>query len=344
MKKKKNRKSAKRRVLSTICVILAIVLAAMLLVTFYADHLLGKINLSDGKWETLSREELEELLNPSEEIDPDFTGPVLSGDEIDWGTSPDHSIGKEKEIINILLIGQDTRGAARGRSDSMILCTINTAKKSITLTSFLRDLYVQIPGYADNRINAAYALGGPDLLNATLEKNFGIHVDGNVEVDFNQFTKIIDLIGGVEMELTGSEAGYINMVAEGNYVTSGTNLLDGKLALIYARNRHDIDGDFSRTNRQRKLLTAVFEKYKTAKLTTQLSLLEEILPMITTNLTKGEIVDYATDVLPLLTGSEINTLHIPTDDGYSNAVINGMMVLVPDLEVNNQAIRDMLGS
>lgn len=340
-KKKSSRRSAKRTLLTILCVVLAVVLTGMLGITIYAEHLLGRIQFKDGSWMPLTPEELEQL-QEEETVDPNFTGPVLDSDDIQWGSDPDHLIGAEKEIINILLIGQDTRTAARGRSDSMILCTINTKTKSVTLTSFMRDLYVQIPGYDDNRINAAYAFGGTKLLNQTLEKNFGIYVDGNVEVDFQQFSRIVDLIGGVEMELTANEAAYINMVAEGNYVSAGKNLLNGDLALIYARNRHDVDGDFSRTNRQRKLLTTVFEKYKSAKLTTLLATLEELLPMVTTDMSKSEIVGYATDVLPLLAGSQINSMHIPVDDGYTNAVINGMMVLVPDMEKNNQALAEAL--
>ncbi|MFQ9799037.1 MAG: LCP family protein [Clostridia bacterium] len=100
-------------------------------------------------------------------------------------------------MVNILLIGQDRReGEGRQRSDSMILATINKKSQSIYLTSFMRDMYVPIPGYSDNRINAAYAFGGMDLLDDTIETNFGIHIDGNVEVDFSGFKTLIDMMGG----------------------------------------------------------------------------------------------------------------------------------------------------
>ena len=95
---------------------------------------------------------------------------------------------QDKDIVNLLLIGQDRReGQDRQRADSMIMVTLNKKTKQISMTSFMRDLYVQIPGYSDNRINATYAFGGMDLLDSTLNTNFGVEIAGNVEVDFGEF-------------------------------------------------------------------------------------------------------------------------------------------------------------
>ena len=224
----------------------------------------------------------------------------------------------------------------------MILCTFNKHTKTLTMTSFLRDLYVEIPGYQDNRINAAYAAGGMSLLNETLKENFGIHIDGNIEVDFNQFAQIVDLLGGVTMELRQDEADVINRDAPGT-VSAGTQLLTGQQALAYARIRSlDADGDFSRTNRQRKVISALLDAYKNASLSTVLSLLDDILPMITTDMNDVKIIAYATELFPMLSGADIVSQRIPADGSYSGKMINGMSVLVADMEASRQLLEDTL--
>lgn len=350
---KKSASSGKRIALTVLCVVLGVVLVAMLGATIYVEHLLDRMNYVDSSESqpTLSEEEIlaidQELLAAEEEtLDPDFTGPVLNEEDVDLGDGADVQIGGEEDdnIVNILLIGQDTRTGVRSRSDSMILCTFNVEKNTLTLTSFMRDMYVKIPGYRNQRINAAYAYGGMTLLDDTLYENFGIYVDGNVEVDFNQFADIIDLLGGVEMELNSNEASFINTWANTtSTVKVGKNLLNGQQALWHARNRRDIDGDFSRTNRQRELLSALVDKYRNSKITTMISLLNEIMPMVTTDMTKDEIVTYVKDLFPMLASCEIVTQHIPVDGGYENAVIGGAQVLVPDMEKNIQALVDSLG-
>ena len=153
-------------------------------------------------------------------------------------------------LINILLVGQDRQaGQGRQRSDTMILCSYNPNTNEVSLISFLRDLYVSIPGgYSNNRLNAAYAFGGFPLLYKTLEQNFGVKIDGGVEVDFGGFTELIDLIGGVDIYLTAKEAPYVATSCK-----EGMNHLNGRKALNYARIRK-IDSDFGRTNRQRTLI------------------------------------------------------------------------------------------
>lgn len=149
-------------------------------------------------------------------------------------------------IKSILLIGQDKReGESRQRSDSMILATLDKDQGTVSLTSFMRDLYVAIPGYSTTRINAAYAYGGMDLLDQTLEENFGVKIDGNVEVDFEVFQVLVDKVGGIDLELTQAEADYIcgrdqsvlypqPLRSDWN-LQAGMNHLDGEQALIHAR-------------------------------------------------------------------------------------------------------------
>ncbi len=335
--------SVKRAALSFLCIVLAIILTVMLSVTLYFRHLLGSINYIDpDDIFTLSQAELDAFLSGEPE-DPNADAPSMDAGDVEFGEHGTQIGGKGSDLVNILLIGQDRReGEGRARSDTMILCTFNKSTKTLTLTSFLRDLYVEIPGYKDNRINASYAAGGMSLLNATLEHNFGIHVDGNVEVDFNQFAKIVDLLGGVTIELQQNEANEINSTASGT-VYSGPQLLNGEQALAYARIRRlDADGDFSRTSRQRKVINALLESYKSASLSKVLSLLDDILPMITTDLSDARIIAYATELFPMLSDATIVSQRIPADGHYAGRMINGMSVLVADMEASRQLLEDTL--
>ena len=335
----------KRTTKIIVCVILSIVLVAALGVTIFAQYLLGKLNYSDRMQPSLSQEEIDAIQNgDGETVDPNFTGPNLNGDEIDWGEVY-ATIGGDDNIVNVMLIGQDRRpGEDRARSDSMILVTFNKEKKTITMTSFMRDLYVKIPGgYLDNRINVSYSLGGIELLNQTLYENFGVVVDATVEVDFGQFRNIIDLLGGVEIELDEAEARYINKKMNTRDVEPGLQVLNGKQALWYARNRSTGGtSDFGRTNRQRTVLNALIEAYKNKPLTEMIGLLDDILPLITTDLTQGEIIRYVTALFPMFSECEIVTQQIPVQGGFYDATIRGMQVLVPNMDMNRQALIDSL--
>lgn len=332
--------SAKRVAMTMLCVVLGFILAVMLSVTLYFQHLLRQINYvapEDGY--TLSQEELDAYLGSDSLNEPD-----LPAQEDDTDKESDTLIGgKGSHLVNILLIGQDRReGEGRARSDSMILCTFNKKTGQITMTSFLRDLYVKIPGYYDNRINAAYAAGGMSLLNETLKTNFGIHVDGNVEVDFGQFSQIIDLLGGVTMEIRQDEAEQIN-AATGSQLAAGTYVLTGDQALAYARIRSiDADGDFSRTSRQRKVINALLDAYKNSSITTILGLLDDILPMVTTDMSQAKLLTHALTLFPLLAKANIVSQRIPADGTYSGQMINGMSVLVADADATRLYLEETL--
>ena len=238
-----------------------------------------------------------------------------------------------KHVINILLIGQDRReGESRARSDTMILVSVNTERKSISLVSLMRDLYVQIPGYSDNRINAAYQWGGMELLDETVLENFGVEVDGNVEADFEQFETIIDILGGVDVEMSKGEAEYMKYVMESGDVQEGENHLNGKQALDFARMR-GLDDDFHRTERQRRLLTRLAEKLQSASVQQLLDLVNEVLPHVSTDMSSTQMLGYAASAIQVyLSGAEIATGRIPAESMYSDAEIRGMQVLVPNLE------------
>ena len=343
------RHSGKRTLLIVLCILLALILALMIAGTVYLQSMMNLIGHTDGSAHTtMSQEEYEQWLKDQQEtLDPDFTGEVLDPSDVTWGdvTEP---IEQDEGIINILLIGQDHReGEGRARSDAMILCTINKSTKTLTMTSFMRDMYVQIPGYHDNRINASYQLGGMELLDACLRVNFGVQVDGNVEVDFDGFIEVIDMLGGVDMELTSAEAEYLNR--RGNWdvddstawqwdLKAGKNHLTGEQALAYSRIRYVGNGDFGRTERQRKVLNALMEKCKKLSVLELNSLLQKLLPMLTTDMSNAQILNYAVDFFPLLSDLTIVTQRVPAEGTYSDAYINGMSVLKVDLEANRKLL------
>lgn len=331
--------AAQRRVLTVLGIVLGIVLAAII----------GTLAGAAGSVDRVSQMEAEptvpalptESPAPAETL-PMFTAPEITAVDMDFGTGPliESGVGG---IVNILLIGKDSAAETGARSDAIILCTFHKGKNTITMTSFLRDTYVRIPGYGKDRINAAYSYGGAELLDKTLYENFGVAVDGNICVDFAKFRDIIDLMGGITMELTAAEAKFIKKHVSGSEVTEGSNLLNGKEALMYARNRHDVDGDFSRTKRQRKLINAIIDTYKSKRLTQMLAIAYEILPMVSTDIPRADLTAYAVDLFPMLDDAEIKTQHIPISGGYYHDTINEKSVLVPYMEKNKQVLIETIG-
>ena len=360
-KKKKSRKGA-RVLLSIMCVFLAIVLVGMVGVTVLAEVTLSNMNyVEKGQSVTLSQEEADALKAQlaSEEAEKaaateateEYTGVVLSEDDVDLEVEITQDREEEDHIVNILLVGQDTRNGERERSDTMMLITVNDEKNTITVTSFMRDMYVKIPGFYKHKINTAYMLGGMDLLNETLYQNFGIVVDGNVEVSFGQFTDIINYLGGIDIELTDDEASFVNkaMGAGATPIYGGMNHLNGDRALAYARYRDKATGDFGRTERQRKTLNAIIDEYKNSDLTTMIGMVNEIMGMITTNLTKTEILNYAVNYFPMLATADLVSQRVPFDGTHTNgkeyyymAMIDGMSVVVPRLEENMEKLAETM--
>lgn len=259
---------------------------------------------------------------------------------------------KEDGVKNILLIGNDSRTQDEsGRSDAMILISISSRTNSIHMTSLLRDIYVDIPGHDGNRLNAAYAYGGPELLMETLEENFGIEVNRYMLVNFQAFANLVDAVGGVDLEVTNEEVQYINgYLVEYNQLegkAEGTDYLDtslsgmvhlnGPQALAYCRNRY-IGTDFARTERQRKVLSAAMKSAPAALLTNGGELIEGIASNVTTNLTKSEMSGLMLQAPAILTYDLIQG-SIPLEGTYSNATIRGMSVLEVDFEANKQYIQ-----
>lgn len=246
---------------------------------------------------------------------------------------------EDPNYYNVLLIGCDKSDGTSQRSDSMILVTVDKVHQKIKMTSFMRDLWVSIPGYYDARLNAAYSYGGAELLLRTIYENFGVPINDYVMVDFEMFEKLIDGLGGVNVEITEDEADYINETSHAK-VHSGENILNGDYALIYCRIRY-LDSDFNRTQRQRKVMNSIFKKAVSQNPIATLTVMSDIFPLITTDISSAKMTVKALGAINLLKYGN-DQFRIPTDDGYSNEMIEGQDVLVPDLEENKTALHQFL--
>ena len=331
------KKPEKRRRLPVWAIILLILAAVVMIgaacVYFYVQSQLGRINRVEADEQTVVAPE-DEYFESGETMAESME--IMWPEDVKWDA--DAKTFAQEGVTNILLIGQDGHAwEGRTRSDSMIIVSINKNTKKIALTSLMRDMYVQIPGYSDNRINAAYAFGGMELLDETIAKNFSIKIDGNVVVNFDGFESVIDAIGGVDMELTEKEAEYINKrnKDKGWTLTEGLNHLDGEKALEYSRIRKVGDGDFERTDRQRRVLMEVFDKMKNISVTQLMELMNELFPLMTTDMSNSQILGLGVDVLSMGVDS-LETYRIPADDMYDEVRVfasdgTAMDVLIPDL-------------
>ncbi|MBQ8913313.1 MAG: LCP family protein [Lachnospiraceae bacterium] len=269
--------------------------------------------------------------------------------ETDISKRPDNFKG---DVYNILLIGQDAReGQGIQRADTIILCTINKSTHTVTLTSIMRDTYVNIPGYGGNRINAAFAFGGIDLLDQTIEENFGVKIDGNALVDFGGFMDAMASVGNLDIELTAEEAEYLNqhpelgttdeVAVETWNLHEGVNTLTPGQVLGYSRIRHVGNSDWDRTNRQRTVIMAVIDKIKHGHLIKGFKVLDGVAPHITTDISTKNILKSAFSYVRC-SGGGMQSYYLPAEGTYQATYVDGMAVLVPDIEANKQVLQQYM--
>ena len=329
----KNNFSPRRALWKLVCLCLGLLLVLMLSITAGFRYLTEQIRFSDSGPDPVISPTLQEAT--LEYLDPR---------NVNWTQLSADVTKKDKDIINLLLIGQDRReGEHASRADSILLCSFRKEDGTMILTSFLRDLYLPIPGHESDRLNAAYAYGGTELMKKTLTENFQIPIDGCLEVDFSRFAQIIDTLGGVTLELRQDEAEVINRET-GSSLTDGSHLLTGQQALVYSRIRKlDSDGDFSRTDRQRKVVSAVVGAYRNSGLSTLMKLLKQVLPMISTDMTESRLLLLALDVFPMLPSLQITSQSIPEPGTFTDKTINGMAVLWPDMDAARARLQETAG-
>lgn len=345
---KHQKKTAVRKPLMIVGIIVG-ALAVLALAGYLVLHsYLSKINYDDGSTppvigiplEPEDEDEGDEPDSPQHEID-------AAEQKIDENLQKEMEARKNtKDLTNILLIGSDTRYVGQpGRSDTMMLLTINRDEETVSLTSLMRDMYVYVPDYGNTRINNAFARGGAQLLIDTIEANFKIEIDNYAAIDFYSFVDAIDAIGGVTMDITYDDFYGVNLAIEkynktlglayndGKLTSYGEIQLTGKQALGYARNRHFPRGDFDRTEHQRALMSAVFEKVKSSDLTQLDALLNAILPGITTDMSETQILSWMV-LAPAVLQYDFETYRIPVEDSYQGVTIGGASMLSLDFDMN----------
>lgn len=284
-----------------------------------------------------------------------------SDDIFDKSLSNDELL-EDSKVLNVMLFGEDNaRGEKFGRSDSMIMLSIDNRHKKLKMTSFQRDSYVYVDGYGYDKLTNAYAYGGPKLTIQTIESNFGVKVDRYAVVDYASFIDIIDVLGGIDLELTKDEIDYINYQLYKNKqsdtrttITDAPGMvhLTGQQALWYARNRGldsseeeiGIAGDdWDRTSRQRKLLETMFNDMKSADLTQIVSIVGKVGPLVTTNIKKDEITALVSHSPTYLTYS-VEQYTVPQEGQwyYMNDTPVGSVIAFSDLETQRKLFAEFI--
>ena len=316
-----------------------------ILINIATNYAYGKMVYDDGNTLTLQ----EVIRNAQETAILKKNGELTKLDE----EFDKNNAREEESIINILLLGEEAidSGEGKGRTDVMIIATMNTEEKTVKLTSLMRDMLVEIPGYSDNKLNAAYQLGGVPLLYETLEQNFDIKLNGYAKVDFDDFEEVINQLGGVTISLTATEANYLNTtnyISKPEYrnVVKGRQVLNGNQALGYCRIRYvrtedNQADDYGRTSRQRVVLNAIFDQYKSKSLPELVFLADDILGLVTTDITKDDFEQYLKAAVTMGL-SEIDNLRIPADNTFESGYSRKMSVLIPDYSANTEILHNFI--
>lgn len=289
-----------------------------------------------------------ELLSADDAILEGFEGEL----ETELDVSQIKKISQEEAAgtYNLLLLGVDRREDDwYGNADAIILVTVNHDVQKIFLTSFMRDLYAEIPDYGVRKLNAAHAIGGGPLIVETLENTYGVATDNYARVDFNSMTDIIDALGGVDIELSDEEAESANTSIKEmcklqgkkykeNKLKSGGKLhLNGIQAVAYSRIRKVGNSDYERTERQRRVLTELINNAAQLKFWEISKLLNQVLPLVTHNVDQLTMVKLIAQ-LPEMVTYEIVTDRIPYPDMYYSQ----NEILIPDLDATVAKLQETI--
>lgn len=325
-----------------IFMITALVIILFLMgIIFYVYHLMSLTNYDDGSNHVIQEDYFETVENPEEYTHlPEATLETAAKTEAE-GRS-------EEGVINILLLGLDQESG--NLSDALIVVTLDTNTKAIKLTSFMRDMLVQIPGYANNKLNTPYQKGGIQLVYDVFSHNFDLDLDGYVAVNYNMLEKVIDKLGGITLYIDEEEANFqntsnfISNPAYRNLIPGATQTLNGCQVVGYCRNRISLaTSDFGRTQKQRIVLNAIYEKFRNQSLPELLSLMETVLPYVTTDLDTVEMTSIATQVFESgLLSSDMEQFRIPIDGSYTDSWYNSMLVLDIDFDKNIEALHSFI--
>ncbi len=344
---KQPKQPGKKKGLKIFLIVIAVILALLLILAgaayLYLQSKLKKMNIIELPKDTYAYTE------PTDEVTrPPETGAAEITEATTEATVPKMTAD---DIVNILFVGQAARaGEEETMADSTMLISINTYTKEITCMSILRDSFVKLPDYKGHQCGRAkftvcYNLGyqwgggtagGMEMTNICLKDNFGIEVDYNVEVSFDSFIKMIDYIDGVDIDLTQAEADYLNKdtLYVKRTIEPGVQRLQGMEALSYARMRKaagDSESDIKRTERQRKVVEALLEKFRYRSIADLNKWIDILLPMVSTTMTPTDVTKLAARVLPIFSELKIKGATVPMEgwgdmvDIYNDGQIHSVM-------------------
>lgn len=261
---------------------------------------------------------------------------------------------KNEKSINIALFGLDRRSKEeKSRADSIMVANINFETKTINLVSILRDTLVDIKGHGKDKLNHSYAYGGPELSMETINSNFDLDINKYVSVDFFSLAKVIDIIGGVDINLKDYEANQINqnlneinsiekLPKETDYIQgSGLKNLNGRQAVAYCRIRKEGNGDYERTQRQRNVLKAILLKYEKLDSGKRFEVGMEMMSQVNTNIPINDIKDLQNKILSDKDFT-INQHMIPFEGSFETKIIDKKWVIDANMKENIKKIHEYL--
>ena len=323
--------------LIVLAVLVVIIAAAAIAGWTYFHNMANKMNIIELPEDTYVY--TEETTAPAETLEADETTEAATEATTVETTVPPMTAD---DIINILVVGQSARsGEASQMADTTILVSLNTYTGTVTLSSVLRDSYVKLPDYKGHtcgraKFTVCYNLGyqwgdgtagAMEMTNICMKDNFGVEVDYNIEIDFESFTKVIDYLGGVDIELTQAEADYLNK--DDLYVLydveAGVQHLDGMAALSYARMRKaegDSESDIKRSARQRILIETLLNKVRYLSLSELQGVADELLPLITTTMKSTDIAKLLVKIAPIISNLKIESGTIPVEGTYWGEMVD----------------------
>lgn len=350
------RQPKKKRGLKVFLIILAVLLvlggAAAAAGAVYYNRMMNKMNIIELPEDTYVYTEDTYVTEVTETAVAETEGAAIADTTEATTVVTEPPKATADDIVNILLVGQSSRAGEESRmADTTMLVSINTFDGTVTLFSVLRDSYVKLPDYKGHtcgraKFTVCYGLGyqwgdiagAMEMTNICMRDNFGVEVDYNIEIDFESFIRVVDLMGGIEIELTEAEAQYLNN--DDLYVTydvePGLQYLDGMAALSYARMRKaegDADSDIKRSARQRLVLETLLNKVRGLSLPELQRCADILLPEITTTMTPGDIMNLLTRIIPVFKDIKVVGETIPYgktgwgeiidiyDDGIPDSVI-----------------------
>ncbi|MGL5296084.1 MAG: LCP family protein [Culicoidibacterales bacterium] len=247
----------------------------------------------------------------------------------DVGVRTDHEF-IDQGIVNVALFGVDARTETEvGRSDSMMILTLNPQTNKIYLTSLMRDMLVPIPGHGNDKLNHAYAYGGPTQALQVLNDVLDLNIQYYASVDFQGLQKVVDAIGGVAIDIDSEELVHMQSVG---ITTTGVHQLTGEQALAYSRIRYATGGDYARTQRQQEVILSLGSSLNQIGINGAMTLVSELLPNIETNIDMGTMFSLGTTAVGIGLG-QVDQLRFPEDGTFTSGINpeSGLWVIETDL-------------